>query len=94
MALGLEQRVGTSVHHHGGGRHGDDSHAVADAGLEAVVPLVVGHGQQPWVGRNGESAEKRFIGWRGEKTAGAIQKAADGFVETERESGKDLKSER
>lgn len=51
MALGLQQGVRPAVHHHGGGCHSDDGHAVPDACLEAVVPLVVGHGEQTCVGR-------------------------------------------
>lgn len=46
VALRLEQRVRPAVHHHGGRGHGDDGHAVAHAGLQAVVPLVVRDRQQ------------------------------------------------
>lgn len=58
MALGLQQGVGSAVHHHGGGCHSDDGHAVADAGLQAVVPLVVGHGEQPWVDKAGRGERR------------------------------------
>lgn len=57
MALRLEQRVRSAVHHHGGRGHGDDGHAVAHAGLQAVVPLVVRHRQQTCVdGERGKVA--------------------------------------
>lgn len=46
MALGLQQGVGSAVHHHGGGRHSDDRHAISNTRLEAVVPLVIGDGEQ------------------------------------------------
>lgn len=56
VALRLEQRVGPAVHHHGGRGHGDDGHAVAHAGLQAVVPLIIRDRQQTWEGEEGEAA--------------------------------------
>lgn len=61
MALGLQQGVRSAVHHHGGRCHGDDGHAVANAGLKAVVPLVVGHGEQTWVDK-ARKGERRIRG--------------------------------
>lgn len=65
-----------AVHHHGGGRHGDDGHTVANAGLQAVVPLVVGHGEQPWGGGPEErgrirGGEIRLGRWEKEATEGS-----------------------
>lgn len=56
MALRLEQSVRSTVHHHGGRGHSDDGHTITDTGLQAVVPLVIGHREQTWVDRErGES---------------------------------------
>lgn len=43
VALRLHQGVCPPVEHHGGGCHGDDSHPIAHASLQAVVPLVIRH---------------------------------------------------
>lgn len=61
VALWLEQRVRPAVHHHSGGGHGNDGHAIAHAGLQAVVPLVVRNRQQTWETRwrrGGESGSE------------------------------------
>lgn len=79
-----------AVHHHGGGRHGDDRHAVANAGLQVVVPLVVGHGEQTWggVGRNKTRRERRVTGGvekkKNPKEKMVGQKGTDGSVKIER----------
>lgn len=64
MALRLEQGVRSAVHHHGRRRHGDDSHAVANTGLQAVVPLIIGHREKTWVGkaRKGERSIRAGAG--------------------------------
>lgn len=59
MALRLEQGVRSTVHHHGGGRHGDDCHTVTNTGFQTVVPLVVGDREQAWV----EEAKRRISGY-------------------------------
>lgn len=41
VALRLQKGVWPPVEHHGGGRHGDDSHPVTNPGLQGVVPLIV-----------------------------------------------------
>lgn len=66
MALRLEQGVRSTVHHHGGGRHGDDCHTVTNAGFQTVVPLVVGDREQAWV----EEAKRRFSGYVIEEVRG------------------------
>lgn len=71
MALRLQQGVRSAVHHHGRRCHGDDSHAVANTGLQAIVPLVVGHRQQTWV-------EKARKGERSIRTVGEMELEMEG----------------